>query len=427
MRKIVLATIGSLGDLHPFIAIGLALQARGFAVVLAVPADHVAKVEAAGLTGVAIVGGFDTLAKALGLPPEQAARRIMADQTYLMDRILMPWLADSTTALDEAMDGAVALVASLFVFAAPIVAELRGVPLVNVLLQPMATFSAYAQPSTPDFRMMAPAPAGPVGRAWNRAVYRVMRGVLRHRHARPVNAVRAAHGLPPSAQALLLETPAATALTLCCYSPLIAPSQPDLPATMRITGFAVFDSDTGAPERLDPALDAFLAAGPAPLVFTLGSFATFAPGDFYATAAAAAQALGLRAVLLTGNDAQAVSTEMVHVCRYAPHSLLFPRACAIIHHGGAGSTGQALRAGKPQLVVPHMGDQHDNARRIQRMGVGRTLSSRQFTTTRARAAIAAILSPSLESKAAQIGARVSRENGAGAAADEIAALLIAHD
>jgi len=247
MRKIVLATIGSLGDLHPFIAIGLALQARGFAVVLAVPADHVAKVEAAGLTGVAIVGGFDTLAKALGLPPEQAARRIMADQTYLMDRILMPWLADSTTALDEAMDGAVALVASLFVFAAPIVAELRGVPLVNVLLQPMATFSAYAPPSTPDFRMMAPAPAGPVGRAWNRAVYRVMRGVLRHRHARPVNAVRAAHGLPPSAQALLLETPAATALTLCCYSPLIAPSQPDLPATMRITGFAVFDSDPARP------------------------------------------------------------------------------------------------------------------------------------------------------------------------------------
>ncbi|KQN27116.1 glycosyl transferase family 2 [Sphingomonas sp. Leaf34] len=425
MRKIVLATIGLLGDLHPFIAIGLALKARGFAVVLAVPADHVAKVELAGLTGVAIVGGFDTLAETLGLPPDQAARRIMADQTYLMDRILMPWLAGSTTALDEAMDGAVALVASLFVFAAPIVAERRGVPLVNVLLQPMATFSAYSPPSTPDFRMMAHVPTGPIGRAWNRAVYRVMRGVLRHRHARPVNAVRAAHGLPPSTQALLLETPAATALTLCCYSPRIAPPQPDLPATTYVTGFAVFDSDTGAPEMLDPALDAFLADGPAPLVFTLGSFATFAPGDFYTTAAAAARALGLRAVLLTGTDAHAVSTEQVHVCRYAPHSLLFPRACAIIHHGGAGSTGQALRAGKPQLVVPHMGDQHDNGRRIERMGVGRTLSSRRFTTARARAAVAAILTPDMRSEAARIGAEVSRENGADAAAARIATLLIA--
>ena len=290
MPKIVLATIGSLGDLHPFIAIGLALKDRGFEVVLAVPADHVAKVEAAGLAGVAIVGGFDALATTLGLSPEQAARRIMADQTYLMNRILMPWLADSMIALDAAIEGAVALVASLFVFAAPIVAEKRGLPLVNVLLQPMATFSAYAPPGTPDFWMMKAAPAGAVGLGWNRAVYRVMRGVMRHRHARQVDAVRLAHGLPPSPQALLLEIPATTELTLCCYSPTIAPPQPDLSDTARVTGFAMFDSDTGAPETLDPALDAFLTAGPPPLVFTLGSFATFAPGDFYTTAAATAHA-----------------------------------------------------------------------------------------------------------------------------------------
>ncbi|HXH16513.1 MAG TPA: glycosyltransferase [Sphingomonas sp.] len=424
MQKIVLATIGSLGDLHPFIAIGLALKARGFEVVLAVPADHVGKVEAAGLTGVPIVGGFDTLATTLDLSPEQAARRIMADQTYLMNRILMPWLADSTTALDAAMEGAVALVASLFVFAAPIVAEKRGVPLVNVLLQPMATFSAYAPPATPDFWMMIPAPAGALGRAWNGSVYRLMRGVLRHRHARPVDAVRVAHGLPRSRQALLLETPAATALTLCCYSPTIAPPQPDLPAIARVTGFAMFDSDTGAPDALDPALEAFLAAGPPPIVFTLGSFATFAPGDFYATAATTARMLGKRAVLLTGNDVGSAPVEDVHVCRYAPHSLLFPQALAIVHHGGAGSTGQALRAGKPQLVVPHMGDQHDNGRRIERIGVGKTLSSKRFTVARARTTITAILTDRIAATATQIGAQVPQENGADTAADQIAALLI---
>ena len=425
MRKIVLATIGSLGDLHPFIAIGLALQARGFGVVLAVPADHVGKVEAAGLTGVAIVGGFDALAEALGLPPEQAARRIMADQTYLMNRILMPWLADSATALDDAMGGAVALVASLVGFAAPIVAEARGVPLVNVLLQPMATFSAYAPPRTPEFRMMVPAPTGPIGRAWNRSVYRVMRGVLRHRYARAVNAVRVSRGLQPSRQALLLETPKGTALTLCCYSPAIAPRQPDLAETARVTGFAMFDSDTGAQETLDPALEAFLAAGPPPLVFTLGSFATFAPGNFYATAAAAARTLGLRAVLLTGKDDPTPASEHVHACRYAPHSLLFPRACAVVHHGGAGSTGQALRAGKPQLVVPHMGDQHDNGHRIQSIGVGMILSPKRFTTARAGEAIAAVLTEGMRATAAQVGARVAQENGAATAADEIAMLVAA--
>jgi rhamnosyltransferase subunit B len=422
-RKIVLATIGSPGDLHPFIAIGLALQVHGFTVVLAVPADHVAKVEAAGLTGVAIVGGFDALTETLGMPPDQVARRIMADQTYLMNRILMPWLADSTTALDDAMEGAVALVASLFVFAAPIVAEIRGVPLVNVLLQPMATFSAYAPPSTPDFRMMVQAPTGPIGRVWNRSVYGVMRGVLRHRHGRHVNAVRVARGLPRSRQALLLDTPVGTDLTLCCYSPTIAPREPDLPKIVRVTGFAIFDSDTGAPETLDPALKAFLLAGPPPLVFTLGSFATFAPGDFYAVAAAIARTLGLRAVLLTGSDDQAAAGKDIHVCRYAPHSLLFPRACAIVHHGGAGSTGQALRAGKPQLVVPHMGDQYDNGRRIELIGVGRTLSAKHFTTARAGAAITAILTKRVATKAAQIGARVLLENGADAASNEIAALV----
>ncbi len=426
MRKIVLTSIGSLGDLHPFIAIGLALKARGFAIVLAVPADHIGKVDAAGLTGVAIVGGFDALTETLGLPADQVARRIMADQTYLMDQILMPWLADSTTALDDAMEGAVALIASLFVFAAPIVAEARGVPLINVLLQPMATFSAYVPPTTPDFRMMAHAPTGPIGRAWNRSIYRLMRGVLRHRYARHVDAVREKRGLPRSRQALLLETPAKSDLTLCCYSPAIAPRQPDLSAIARVTGFAIFDSDSGAPETLDPALEAFLVAGPPPLVFTLGSFAIFAPGDFYATAAATAGALGLRAVLLTGSDDQAAASEHVHVCRYAPHSLLFPRACAIVHHGGAGSTGQALRAGKPQLVVPHMGDQYDNGHRIQLIGVGKTLSSKPFTIARAGAAITAILTEQMREKAAQVGAQVARENGAEAAADEIVALLATH-
>lgn len=423
-RKIVLATIGSLGDLHPFIAIGLALKARGFAIVMAVPADHVGKVEAAGLAGVAIVGGFDALTKTLGMPPDQVAKRIMSDQTYLMNRILMPWLADSTTALDDAMEGAVALVASLFVFAAPIVAETRGVPLVNVLLQPMATFSTYVPPSTPDFWMMAHAPTKLIGRAWNRSVYRLMRHVLRHRYGRHIDAVRKIRGLPPSRQALLLETPASAALTLCCYSPAIAPRQPDLPDIARVTGFAIFDSDSGAPETLEPALEAFLAAGPSPLVFTLGSFAIFAPGDFYATAAATARRLGLRAVLLTGSDDQGEARKNVHVCRYAPHSLLFPLACAIVHHGGAGSTGQALRAGKPQLVVPHMGDQHDNGHRIQSIGVGRTLLPKRFTTALADAAITAILTDRMRANAARVGAQVMQEDGAAGAANAIAGFIV---
>lgn len=84
-----------------------------------------------------------------------------------------------------------------------------------------------------------------------------------------------------------------------------------------------------------------------------------------------------------------------------------------------------MRAGKPQLVVPHMGDQHDNGHRIRSIGVGRTLSPKHFTTARASIAITAILTERTRAKAAEIGAQVARENGAEAAADEIVALLMA--
>ena len=102
-----------------------------------------------------------------------------------------------------------------------------------------------------------------------------------------------------------------------------------------------------------------------------------------------------------------------------PHSLLFPRARVIVHHGGMGSTGQALRAGVPQLVVPHMGDQYDNGYRVAALGVGAVLEARRFTAARAATAIAAIMGESHVTAARSLGERVSVEDGAEAAADAI--------
>lgn len=423
MRKIVLVTMGSLGDLHPFIAIGLALQRRGFRVVVGVPEDQVAKTRAAGIEAHAVVGGFDALIGELGLDAREAAQRIMSDQGYLMDQVLMPWLTPSAEALDALAEDAVAIVGSLFVFAAPIIAETRRIPLVDVVLQPMTVFSAFAPPRTPDFRMMAHAPTGAVGRWWNRRVYGAMRTVLRRRYGPRINALRAAHGLSPSDRALLVDTPPGTVLTLGCYSPTFAPPQPDARPELAVIGFPMFDSDSGGAEALDPGVEAFLAAGPPPLVFTLGSFAVLAPGDFYTAAVDAARALGLRAVLLTGDAVVERSGADIHVVRYVPHSLLFPRACAVVHHGGMGSTGQALRAGVPQLVVPHMGDQHDNGHRIGALGVGAVLNPKRFTAARATTAIAAIMNDEHVRAARRLGEQVAAENGADAAADAIVATI----
>lgn len=423
MRKVVLVTIGSLGDLHPFIAIGQALQRRGFRVVLGVPEDQLAKTRAAGLEAVAVVGGFAAVRERLGLGEREAAQRIMTDQRYMMDEVLMPWLKSSAEALDAMVEDAVAIVGSLFVFAAPIIAEKHRIPLVGVVLQPMTLFSTYAPPRTPEFRMMAHAPTGPLGRWWNRRVYARLRGLLRRLYAGPLDALRAAHGLEGSDQALLVDTPAWTALTLGCYSPVFAPPQPDAPCGLRVVGFPMFDSDGGGSEVLDAALEAFLAAGPPPLVFTLGSFAVLAPGNFYTAAVDAARTLGLRAVLLAGDAVVERSGANIHVARYVPHSLLFPRACAVVHHGGMGSTGQALRAGVPQLVVPHMGDQHDNGHRIAALGVGSVLDAKRFTAARAASAIAAILSETHIRAARILGGQVAAENGAETAAAAIVATI----
>ncbi len=424
--RIVLTTVGTLGDLHPFIAVGLALKKRGHRPLLAVAQDHLAKVSAAGLECAPVLPSFDTVRERMGLSEDAAVKRVMSDQKYMLEEVVLPWLDTSTGALDALTADADVLVGSMFVFGGPTVAEKRGIPMVSVVLQPMALLSAYRPPHTPDFWMMKGEPTTAVGVGWNRFAYALIRAHVRRRYDPMINVIRAGYGLGPSRDPCLFEIGPQTNLTLCCYSPLFGPTPPDAPAPIAVTGFPVFDSETGgAAQALDPDLAAFLAKGPAPLVFTLGSFAVYAPGNFYAEAAAAARRLGQRAVLLTGPGSNVAGDDDIFVLPYAPHSALFPQASAIIHHGGIGTTGQALRAGKPQLVVPHFGDQSDNGYRIKLMGLGRVLASRRFTADRAARRIAKLIDPSLPyvAEAARIGALVAQENGAEAAADAIESVL----
>ena len=424
MRKIVLTTIGTLGDLHPFIAIAQALRRHGFAPVLAVAEDQLAKCRAAGIEAVAVLPGFDSVQRRLGLAEDEAVKRIMGDQIEMLDQVLLPALPGCVHKLEAATAGAEAIIASTFVFAAPIVAEKHDIPLISVVLQPMAMLSAYDPPCTPDFWMMKHAPNTVLGRLWNRAVYGTMRLAVQLKCGPPVDRVRTAHHLPRRSARRLLETSERSALILATYSRHFSPLPPDAPANVRLVGFPIFDSQSGAEETLDPALAAFLADGPAPIIFTLGSFAVHCPGNFYAEAAAAARALGRRAVLLTGGRSAPARDGDIFRCAYAPHSLLFPAAAAVIHHGGAGTTGQALRAGKPQLVVPHMGDQYDHGQRIERLGVGLSMKAHRFTATRAARMIARLLDErDYAETAARIGAQVVRENGADAAAAAIAEAL----
>jgi UDP:flavonoid glycosyltransferase YjiC (YdhE family) len=422
--KILLTSVGSLGDLHPFIAVALALKARGFSPMLAVHADHAIKCASAGLDAVAILPSFADISAQMGLSEAEIARRAMRDQFFLLRDLMVPWTMRCVPALEAAAQGACALIGSQFVLSAPMIAEKLDVPFIGTILQPMTLFSPHDPPYCPGFRLLRHPPDTAWGQSWNSFMLGIMRAVLRISFARRLNAARQSLGLRASTTALLVDRDPGTRLTLCCYSSQLSALPPDAPENCITVGFPVFDSGSGAPEQLDAALVAFLAAGPPPLVFTLGSFAVHAPGTFFAQAVALSRVLGQRAVLLSGETPVQRTGETVFITRYAPHSLLFPHASVVIHQGGIGTTGQALRAGKPQLIVPHMGDQYDHAWRITRLGVGLSLAVRRFTSQRAGPLLSRLLADSaIAGQAARIGQQVASENGAEAAANAIEACL----
>jgi UDP:flavonoid glycosyltransferase YjiC (YdhE family) len=219
---------------------------------------------------------------------------------------------------------------------------------------------------------------------------------------------------------------AAAARVLGLYSPLLGAPQPDFPPNASIVGSTFYDRAEAGADAGSEALERFLAAGPPPAVFTLGSAAVLQGETFYRESLAAARRLGLRAVLLVGPEGLGWIPPAPDVLAlpYAPHGRLFPRCRVIVHHGGMGTTAQALRAARPQLVVPFYADQPDNAARLVRLGVARTIPSRRYSTARAAAALAALVGDAdYTAQAAEAARQVAGEDGAAAAARAVVEVL----
>ena len=147
---------------------------------------------------------------------------------------------------------------------------------------------------------------------------------------------------------------------LALFSHWLAKPQLDWPSQSLQTGFVYFDENEPH-NAADPRLTTFLASGDPPIVFTQGSTAVHNPGDFYQVAAEAATRLGRRAILIGAPPNSSSSSNHLLTVTYAPYSHVFPHAAVNVHQGGSGTTGQAMRAGRPQLIVPYGWDQPDNA------------------------------------------------------------------
>jgi UDP:flavonoid glycosyltransferase YjiC (YdhE family) len=191
-----------------------------------------------------------------------------------------------------------------------------------------------------------------------------------------------------------------------------------------VTGFPFYDQD-GDPE-LPSELVRFLGAGPPPIVFTVGISSVTVAGRFFENSIVAARALGRRAVLVGKriNTEHVALPEGVFACDYAPFSQLIPRAAAVVHAGGIGTTGLAMQAGRPMLVVPFAHDQPDNAERLKRLWVARTISGPCYTSTRAITELRHLLDdPSYSQRASEVTERIHGEDGVRVACDALENLL----
>ena len=415
-RRIVITCLGSYGDVFPYIGVARALKARGHQPLVATSASYRAAVEQEGIP-------FAPLGPDVDLRDEAALARVMDARRggeVVIKEFVLPALDRMYDETQQLAAGADVLVSHPLTFATPAVATARAMPWVCTVLAPLSFFSDTDFPVLPALPGLAPAM-----RAWPWLRRTLMRLVRREtaKWAVPLDELRARHGLPPAGNPIM-EGQYSPHLNLALFSRVMAEPQPDWPPRTRVTGFVFYNG----PASLSPDLEAFLAAGPPPIVFTLGSSAVGAAGRFYHESADAAGRLGSRAVLLTGgfaaNQPSRLPDGVIAIDR-APHRLLFPRASAIVHQGGAGTTAQALRAGCPTLVVPHSHDQPDNAVRVARLGVARTLYPKRYTAARAAGELRRLLDDCMYAeRGRQVARVVAMEGGADAAADAIASVAI---
>ncbi len=418
MARIVHAVIGSFGDLHPHLALGLALKAAGHDVAVATLPVYRDKVLATGLAHYPLRPAIDYGDKALLariLDPRRGPEWLVRDW-------LMAHLRETYTDLAVAAADADLLISSDVVFAAPILAEATDLRWASIALSPLTYLSVHDPPAIPLLRGLSR--LGWLGPP----VLRQLVG-LAHRITEPWGAaareLRRELGLPPGRHPIL-GAQHSPQLDLAAFSPLLARLQPDWPSATQQVGYLWYDRwhhDQG----LSDQVSSFLAAGEPPVVFTLGSAAVFLAADFYRESLAAAQAAGVRAILLTGpeeaNQPRPVPPEVL-LCEYAPYSELFGRVAAVVHSGGAGTTAQTLRAGRPSLVVPYAHDQFDNASRVERLGAGRSVVRRRYTAARAAREIRRLLDQPGYTRQAGVAAQVlAAEDGLGAARAAIERLL----
>jgi UDP:flavonoid glycosyltransferase YjiC (YdhE family) len=390
--RIAIAAEGTRGDIHPMLALAEHLIAAGHFVRFCAPPDFRNVVEQRGIEFVAL--GLD-------------ARRFMTESAAAVHaggipflRRILAWgeqsLESQFRVLPEAAAGMDRLFAAGTILAGASAAEIHGIPFRFVAYTPALLPSCDHAPAFLPFQ--------PRSRMANRALWWTARALFTALVRRDVNRARHALGLPPVRDLLH---------HLLSPRPVLAVDRPfaPLPADCPIPAVQMPCLHPRGGDPLPEKLERFLAAGPAPVYFGFGSMPDHDPRATTELLIGVSDRIGCRALISRGwaELGDVALPEHVMIVGDVSHARLFTRTAAVVHHGGAGTTHSAVRAGVPQIVVPHLLDQFYFARRVHELGVGPpAIPRKRLTVSRLVETLRATLdNEHLAERAADLGHRLA--------------------
>jgi sterol 3beta-glucosyltransferase len=422
MRITILAP-GSRGDIQPYIALGEGLRRAGHRVRLVTNKEFADLVKSAGLD---ILPIDVSVQAALQTPDASAAIergslissfRKLAELARTATRLLLQAGLDAGREADLIIAG----FAGMLVGAS--IAEKLGLPFIQAYNVPFTPTAAFPGALTPWLSF-------PPRSLTHRLGHRLTRQVLWQTARTGGSGVRRDLGLPPAPLLGMFDRPIMCAGPLLYgFSPSVLPRPIDWEERIHVTGYWF----TNEPEdwQASPELRRFLDAQPAPIYIGFGSMSSENPKQTTQVILDALAVNGRRAIVHSGwaGLAQGVASENVLVVGSVPHSWLFPRVAAVVHHGGAGTTAAAFRAGVPSIVIPFHGDQPFWARLTEKLGVGtKPIPRRKLAVPPLAAAIEeALTSESLRQNATELGKRVQAEDGVGQAVEIIESAMLSLD
>lgn len=394
---IALMTLGTRGDVAPMLALGQALAARGHRVRVAGPDDAGEWVRSHGFEFHSL--GFDIEA----FLQSPAVREKLSGGPLALARIwwrdVLPNAHRMFRAIGVAAQGCDVIVSHPKVVGSQDAAEAQGALYVR----------AHFLPLTPTHHFPPPVFTRELGYL-NRPLYQLFR-LARLPYLNQLKAWRRELGLPPGPWLDSLAHP-----SLCAVSPVVLPRPSDWPVQHVMTGYWFFDEPSDW--QPDPALADFLGAGDPPIYIGFGSMTSQSPRQLSQLVVEAVRLAGCRAVLGLGWGAlEACHDERVHPLGSAPHHALFPLCSAVVHHGGAGTTAQGLRAGLPTLVCPFFADQPFWGQRVLQLGCGPIPLALEGTTAHELAGrLKELANPDYRRSARYVAGELAKADGPGAAA-----------